>query len=87
MNKLESVVPSVLQAFDEEHDVKKFQPMHERQRMERIEPGAQEIIADDKFRGSRVDIAACNPTRKVQFEFIRGVQSNSMPLEVDVFML
>ena len=29
----------VLQAFDEEHDVNEFQPMHERQKMERTGPG------------------------------------------------
>ena len=32
------VVLRVLQTFDKEHDIKKFQPMHERQKVERIEP-------------------------------------------------
>ena len=57
------VVPRVLQAFDEEHDIKKFQPMHEKQKMERMEPGfvAQEIIAKDKFRSSTLDLfQACD---------------------------
>ena len=45
------VVPRVLQAFDKEDDARKFQPIHERQKMEKMELGfvAQEIITKVQY--------------------------------------
>ena len=53
----------VLQTFDEEHGIRKFQQMHERQKVERIQPGfvIQEIITGDNFCGSKLDLfQACD---------------------------
>ena len=60
------VVLRFFKIIDKEHDVKKFLPMHERQKMEGMEPRfvTHRTITEDKFCGSTLDLLQGNEVFK-----------------------